>query len=32
MYTKMLRKIVREGLFSYFGHCSSGGSGIGHCY
>lgn len=31
MYTKMLRKIVREGLFSYFGHCSSG-SGIGHCY
>lgn len=31
MYTKMLRKIVREGLFSYFGHCSSGGS-VGHCY
>lgn len=31
MYTKMLRKIVREGLFSYFGHCSGKGS-VGHCY
>lgn len=31
MYTKMLRKIVRKGLFSYFGHCSSDPSN-GHCY